>query len=194
MPSRNGCCPASRRGTRAHSPRACLRIAGWPVGAEIDILEAVGTYRQDSIFGTYHWGASCGVDEWVGDGDRNGDFPHPAGANFSAGFHTFTAYWNATVITWAVDGHPYVSRVAGQPANLFVPSWGLYTIFNTALSYWSGPQPPPTNAGYPVYMRVESVGVWAWDGEGAATGMFPIPYNATGLQPALADVDVPGSL
>jgi beta-glucanase (GH16 family) len=156
----------------------------WPLGGEIDILEAVGNYRDDGVFGTYHWGTgACGVDAWSKDGDRNGLFPRPPGGHFSDGFHNFTVYFNATVITWAVDGHPFVSRVAGQPAGLFVPSWPLYAILNTALSFWAGPQPPPRD-NYPAFMYVDSVHAWSWAGPGNATaGVFPVPFNATGLQP-----------
>lgn len=156
----------------------------WPVGGEIDILEAVGGYRDDGVFGTFHWSTgACGVDAWSKDGDRNGLSPRPAGGHFSDAYHNFTVYFNASVITWAVDGHPYVSRVAGQPAGLFVPSWPLYAILNTALSPWAGPQPPPA-AGYPAFMRVDSVHAWSWAGPGdGATGQFPVPFNATGLHP-----------
>lgn len=92
----------------------------WPVGGEIDILEAVGAFRNDSVFGTLHWGDECGKDQWDG---RNGAYPHPAGANFSDAFHVFGLYWNATAITWTVDGNAYVSRTAGQPKTLDV-QWG----------------------------------------------------------------------
>lgn len=153
----------------------------WPTGAEIDILEAVGTFRNDSVFGTYHWGSACGKDDWSAD-KRNGAVLPPPHQHFSDDFHNFTAWFNATAITWAVDGAPFVSRFAGQPASLFVPSWPLFTIFNTALSFWAGPQPPPTG-GYPAFMRVESVEFAQWDGAGAASGAFPIPVNMTGLRP-----------
>jgi beta-glucanase (GH16 family) len=148
----------------------------WPVGAEIDILEAVGGFRNDSVFGTYHWGQQCGKDEWEADGSRNGDYPHPPSGPFSSDFHNFTVWWNKTMVTWAVDGHPYVSRVAGQPSNLFIPSWDMFIIFNTALSFWAGPQPPPRD-NYPQEMLVDFVGVWKWGGEGGATGDFPIPVR-----------------
>ena len=154
----------------------------WPVGGEIDILEAVGLFRDDSVFGTYHWGKSCGNDAWESD-KRNGDFPRPPGGHFSDAFHNFTAYWNASHLTWAVDGSPYVTRVVGQPAGLFVPSWPLYTILNTALSFWAGPQPPPRD-GYPVYMYVDRVSAWRWAGASGGPGEFPIPTNSTGLNPS----------
>lgn len=154
----------------------------WPTGGEIDILEAVGSVKQDSVSGTYHWGQACGVDDWSKDGQRSGHFPHPPGAPFSTAFHNFTAYWNRTAITWEVDGLPFVSRLKGQPADLFVPAWPLYTIFNTAMAFFSVPQPPPALA-QPVYMHVDWVGAWRWDGPGGATGDFEIPFNATGLVP-----------
>ena len=154
----------------------------WPTGAEIDILEAVGSVNKDSVSGTYHWGQACGRDDWNQDGQRSGHFPHPPGAPFSTGFHTFTAYWNKTAVTWAVDGQPFVSRLAGQPANLFVPSWPLFTIFNTAMSFFDVPQPPPPLA-QPVYMRVDWAGAWKWDGPGGDSGDFAIPFNSTGLVP-----------
>lgn len=163
----------------------------WPVGGEIDILEAVGGFRDDSIFGTYHWGSACGSDAWTRDGDRNGDAPRPSGAHYSDDYHVFTAYFNASVITWAVDGAPYVSRVAGQPAGLFVPSWPLYTILNTALSFWTGPQPPPRD-NYPAYMYVDYVRAWEWGGPSNGPGGFPVPFNATGLRPQLAESASPG--
>ena len=158
----------------------------WPTGAEIDILEAVGGVKGDSISGTMHWGQTCGVDDWEKDGQRNGHFPHPAGTLFSAAYHNFTAWWNRTAVTWAVDGMPYVSRVAGEPADLFVPSWSMFTIFNTAISFFGVPQPPPPLA-QPVFMRVDWAGAWRWDGPGGATGDFAIPFNGTGLMPPQAE-------
>jgi len=154
----------------------------WPMGGEVDILEAVGGLKNDSVFGTYHWGTACGQDAWAKE-HRNGDFPHPKGGHFSDDFHNFTVYWNRTVITWEVDGSAYVSRVAGQPQGLFIPSWNLFTIFNTALSFWGVPQPPP-RLGYPAFMRVDWVSVWKWSGPGGDTGDFEIPYNGTGLVPS----------
>ena len=156
----------------------------WPEGAEIDILEAVGGVRNDSVFGTYHWGAACGKDGYDG---RNGAVPPPAGSRFSEDFHNFTMFWNRTAITWEVDGAPYVSRFVGQPAGLFIPSWPLFTIFNTAMSFWGVPQPPPP-LPEPVFMRVDCVRAWSWDGPGGETGDFPIPFNATGLHPAAQEV------
>jgi beta-glucanase (GH16 family) len=154
----------------------------WPKGSEIDVLELVGTVRNDSVFGTFHWGTECGVDLWSKDGQRNGDYPKPDTGFFSDDFHTFSVYYNATTITWAVDGNTYVSRTAGDPADLFIPSWPLYLILNTAMSFWGSAQPPP-QVGFPVYMYVDYVSFSVFDGPGASEGKFPIPYNATGLQP-----------
>lgn len=152
-----------------------------PLRLHCTVLEAVGTYLDDGIFGTYHWGAQCGQDAESKD-RRNGFVPRPEGSEFSAGFHNFTVYWNATMITWALDGAPFVTRVVAEPSGLFIPSWPMYTVLNTAMCYWAGPQPPPT-VGFPVYMYVDYVRSWAWAGESAYPGQFPIPYNGTGLGP-----------
>jgi beta-glucanase (GH16 family) len=156
----------------------------WPTGAEIDIMEKVGGSKNDSNFGTYHWGQACGVDDWKSDGQRSGHYPHPPNQQYSSAFHNFTAYYNKTAITWEVDGHPYVSRIAGHPVDLFVPSWPLFTIFNTAMTYWTGPQPPPS-VGFPVYMYVDWVQFEQWSGPGGSTGDFPIPTNISGLSPGI---------
>ena len=98
----------------------------------------------------------------------------PAGERWSDAFHNFTLYMNATMLTWAVDGAPYVSRVAGQPGDLFVPSWPLYAIFNVAISPYVGPQPTPTD-GFPTYMLVDRVTWSEWAGDSPGPGVYPIP-------------------
>ena len=157
----------------------------WPTGGEIDILEAVGGFREDAVFGTYHWGSVCGVDEWSKGGQSNGAYQHPPGDSFSDVQHTFTVWFNRTAITWGVDGNPYVSRMVGDPASLFVPSWPLFTILNTAIAHWGGGVQPPPQEGYPVVMRIEDIAIYKWDGPEGLTGDFPIPYNATGLAPQM---------
>ena len=163
----------------------------WPVGGEVDILEAVGGFRGDDVFATYHWGTQCDEDAWTSD-LRTGAFPPPKGQNFSDAFHVFALFWNASHMTWAIDDVPYVSRAKDDPPGLFVPSWPLYIILNTAISPYVGPQPPPSD-GYPVEMVVDYVKYWQFDGRSSGPGEFQIPYNATGLQPVPAVQAIPAS-
>lgn len=137
----------------------------WPTGGEIDILESVGQYKNDSVFLTYHWGTQCGVDEW----DKvNGACPpdyetHPI--DFSADYHLFAVEFNTSVLTWFVDGAPYYSRTAGEPASLFLPSWPMSVILNTAMSFWAPDKLTPNPADFPkegVVMAVDWVRTYAW--------------------------------
>ena len=112
MPSGEGGCPGS-----------CC----WPTGGEIDILEAVGTYRHNCVFGTYHWAVACGKDEWT-QHEINGNFPlnwNATQSNFSMGFSEFAVEWNETAITWSVDNTTYITRTAHEAADptLFIPQW-----------------------------------------------------------------------
>lgn len=156
----------------------------WPVGGEIDVMEAVGGYRNDSVFGTYHWGAECGKDAWETTGRYNQEFPNQTvGAppiDFSADFHVFSVEWNATSIRWFVDGVFYVRRDVGQPAGLFVPSWPLYTIFNVAIAPWGGGPQPPSPHDYPTYMYVDYIKVWQDDAQRAAQGERSRPPSSEG--------------
>jgi hypothetical protein len=161
-------------------PPLWARTHCWPTGGEIDILEAFGGQDDESIKATYHWGTQCYSDDWWADGAKQGraarqDFCGPGGF-FSDAFHNFTLFWNASALTWAIDGRPYVSRVAGEPASLFIPQWPLWMILNTAIDSYHG-QPP--HDGYPVYMLVDRVSVWAWGGPSSGPGQFPIPMNVT---------------
>jgi beta-glucanase (GH16 family) len=146
----------------------------WPWGGEIDILERVGGFRNDSVFATYHWGSQCNVDEWEGD-LKSGQVAPPPGEQWSDAFHVFALFTNKTMMTWAVDGVPYVSRTAGEPASLFVPAWPLYAIFNVAISPYVGPQPTPTE-GFPSFMLVDRVSWYVW-GVNSTAGEFPIPVG-----------------
>ena len=178
----------------------------WPRGGEIDILEAVGGVRGGAVFGTYHWGAACGKDGWATD-HQNGAVPPPAGSRFSAGFHDFSAYWNRTHITWEVDGAPYVSRVVGQPAGLFVPSWPLFTIFNTAMCVCARAACPPRNHPFPDKLplpRAAPIGACrsrrrpsrspftcAWTAWARGGGMGRVAQRATLKSPTMARGSTP---
>ena len=137
----------------------------WPVGGEIDIMEAYSHKRPgdrprsdagtlNSIYMSYHWAKECGKDLWAA---RNGWYPPRNDSttlvDWSA-YHTFGVEWSPNEIVWYVDGKPRYSRRAGDPASLFVPQWPMYMIINTALNRWAD---PALDKGLPVYYRVDRV-------------------------------------
>jgi beta-glucanase (GH16 family) len=162
----------------------------WPVGGEIDIMEATGGVYNNTVLGTYHWGANCSgpppppptppVDPsscTCGCGcdlhrlsNMNGKFEctHPEGDpwhcekahDFSKGFHVFAVEWEPTAIRWYVDAALYWTRTLGVDNVSFIPSQPLYIILNTAI------QPAIWNKGageegsYPVEHTVDYVRVW----------------------------------
>lgn len=137
----------------------------WPTGGEIDIMEEWGAGSATSqAFGTYHWGKGCSVDQWD---HYHAAYPNAsrgqAPIDFSTGYHTFAAEWDASSITWSVDNVSYITRTAGDPPSLFVPSWPLFIIINTAVSP-SGAACDraglPTPDNYPVYFYVDAVRVY----------------------------------
>ena len=152
----------------------------WPTGGEIDILEAWGAdgglgEDDGAVKATYHWGRACGEDDWWSDGALQGRASREqfcgAGANFSDSFHNFTLYWNATHLTWSVDGTPIVTRAVGLPADLFVPQWPLWVILNTAVDSYHG---QPAHDWREVVMLVDRVTWWQWAGP-SPPGHFPVP-------------------
>ena len=153
----------------------------WPTGGEIDVLEAFGSdggvgNDDGSIVATYHWGSSCGNDEWWADGAKQGRASRElfCGANghFSDAFHNFSLYWNATTLTWAVDGLPIVTRRAGMPPGLFVPQWPLWVIINTAVDAYHG---QPAHDWSDVFMFVDRITWSSWAGPSSGPGEFPVP-------------------
>ena len=75
------------------------------------------------------------------------------------------APWSYSVLTWYVDGTPYYARHSGQPSSLFLPSWPMAIILNTAMSFWAPDKEVPNPADFPpggVVMAVDWVRVYEW--------------------------------
>jgi beta-glucanase (GH16 family) len=111
----------------------------WPVGGEIDIMEA---YRptpsgQGSVLMTYHWASTCNQDQW----DRKfGKFPNTSNETVIDWFHeyhTFGVEWKTDTIEWYIDGVIKYVRTKDQPKGLFIPDTPFYMILNTAMEPWS---------------------------------------------------------
>jgi beta-glucanase (GH16 family) len=132
--------------------------ACWPTAGEVDILEMVGQQQNSSALGTYHWAKECGVDEYDG---RQGVYPNVTGGaapiDFSQAFHEFALEWNATSLSWFVDGQHVITRTTGDPTSLFMPPAPMYLILNTAVAWWF--KTPPTWS-QDVYFRIDSVRVY----------------------------------
>lgn len=93
---------------------------GVPFDGEIDVVEGFGS-RPDLVSSTIHsWshdkhlGQACAVLSATGRPDYAFSFRHRcapaatvAGADFDAGFHTFTMEWRPDHVTWSLDGRPY---------------------------------------------------------------------------------------
>lgn len=74
-----------------------ISTVGWPECGEIDIMEHVGN-NQDVIHGTAHYPGRSG-------GDANGSNRMVAGV--SSDFHIYAVEWDASKITFEVDGTIY---------------------------------------------------------------------------------------
>eukprot|EP00656_Telonema_subtile_P018225 TRINITY_DN19825_c0_g1_i2.p1 TRINITY_DN19825_c0_g1~~TRINITY_DN19825_c0_g1_i2.p1 ORF type:complete len:163 (-),score=34.25 TRINITY_DN19825_c0_g1_i2:67-555(-) len=125
------------RPATSHPPNVC-----WPVGGEIDIMEAyrpAGARRavsdtEEDVLMTYHWAEECNKDLFV-DGAQGRIGLN--GSSWSDEWHTFGVDWSTDRIDWYVDGKLQHSVSAGTPASLFVPQDPFYMILNTALEPWS---------------------------------------------------------
>jgi len=159
----------------------------WPVGGEIDIMEATGGIYNNTVLGTFHWGANCsgpppppgaksctcgcGCDlHKLSKFGGQFECTHPKGDpyhckkahDFSKDFHVFAVEWAAKSIKWFVDGELFWTRTLGVDHVSFIPSQPDYIILNTAI------QPRLWNKGagtgsYPVTHTVDYVRVYEAD-------------------------------
>jgi beta-glucanase (GH16 family) len=106
----------------------------WP--PEIDILEHWGPPKERT--GVYFHPRGAGEAE-----------AHPATADLSAGWHTFSVNWTPSSVTWFIDGH--AALAVGQ----HVPHQPMYFIANVA-DYWL----PPSGGGCDGALLIRSVKVW----------------------------------
>jgi MYXO-CTERM domain-containing protein len=107
--------------------------AFWLLGAngtsgvnEIDIHEFLGD-GPHTVYTTVHWGTDYGA-------GHHSDGASFDGPDFTADFHTFALDWDASSITWLVDGAP-VFQHSGEG----VPQVPMYLIANLAVGGgWPG--------------------------------------------------------
>lgn len=127
--------------------------ACWPTQGEIDIYEYTANPVLNQIYGSYRWGTECGGDKQPLPG---AGYP-PLGndtVDWAAAFHVFSIEWNATALSFAVDGVVYETKTATE---VILPTVAQYIILNTAIAwFW----PPDAQAVYPAYHVVDWVRVY----------------------------------
>lgn len=138
-----------------------LPSVGWPKSGEIDILELFdsgGTSNRVPHF-TLHWcdesldAGSCAFP----DGYRSITGQTNLGESLGNSFRVYEAEWNASGITWRVDGDTYYST-AIQPATMEEFLAKFFVILNVAIG--GNPVANPDAAGWPRTMLVDWVRVY----------------------------------
>jgi len=112
-----------------------IETVGWPSCGEIDIMEYRGQ-EPNTVHGSLHGPG------YSGGGAISGHFILP-GNGFDADFHIFAVEWDATGITWLVDGLVYQRRgPADLPAGAnWVFDHPFFIVLNLAVggSFVDGP-------------------------------------------------------
>ena len=146
----------------------------WPIGGEIDIMEATGGEQNNTVYGTYHWGfnsttidtlnkstgntctSGCGCDTRFGPNGKYEPLITPA-HNFSKGYNIFSVEWNKDAIQWYVNSVQYHERQRNENGtNLPIPAEPFYIILNTAIDWWNKKSGTPENV-YPVEHIIDYV-------------------------------------
>jgi beta-glucanase (GH16 family) len=121
-----------------------------PYTPELDILEETGT--QPNVFvGTLHRNTSgpCGVPDTI-----NGNNWHPTSIDQSNSWHTYSALWTATTVTWYLDDVPLMSIPVYDSTNQ-----DMFMIFSSrGTGSWDGNYNSTTPSVLDV--QVDWVRVW----------------------------------
>ena len=135
---------------------------GWPKTGEIDVMEMFdrgGTTNREPHF-TLHWcdeSLQGGLCSPFPTGYRSVTSKTNLGASLGSSFRVYEAEWNASGITWRVDGVPYYSA-AIQPATMEEFLAKFFVILNVAIG--GNPVPNPDATGWPRTMLVDWVRVY----------------------------------
>merc|ERR1712196_675076 len=74
----------------------------WPTGGEIDIFEFNGNRLEDNIYGSYHYGSSCGKDKAPIPG--KGTKPANSSTDWQMDWHIYAIEWSPSGIDFFLDG------------------------------------------------------------------------------------------
>jgi beta-glucanase (GH16 family) len=126
----------------------------WPRSGEIDIMEHVGKV-PDAVYSTLHAPAYFGANG-VG-------APYTvAGSDFAGAFHTYAVDWDATHMTFAVDGNAFLTLNKAEveaTRGPWVYDHPFYLILNNAVGGdWPGS--PDATTVLPQKMLIDYVRVY----------------------------------
>ncbi len=125
---------------------------GWPHSGEIDIMEHVG-FEPNLTHGSLHGPGYSGATPLTGTADL--------GQIVSANYHVFAIDWNASGITWFVDGRQFyhVSRAQVEQYGPWVYDQPFWLLLNVAVGgTWPGS--PDGSSTFPQRMYVDYVRVY----------------------------------
>jgi hypothetical protein len=116
---------------------------------EIDVFEGQGSEPKVS-YGTVHRNSSncCGLPN-----HQNGNNWQPQSIDLTAGFHTYSALWESTSVTWYLDGR----RLMGAPVYDTTDN-DMFLI----LDMWTGGWTKDTDASTPAELHTEVDWVRVW--------------------------------
>lgn len=125
----------------------------WPQSGEIDILELYGSKNDSVVEANIHFADSTGSHSSMG------AIPYKLkDGKFSDSFHIFELEWDATKVTWFVDGVEYASfPITSDELSEFHKDFFL--LFNVAVGgKWAGY--PDSTSIFPQYMYIDWVRVY----------------------------------
>ena len=105
---------------------------GWPACGEIDVMEHVGS-DPCTVHGTVHAPGYAGLGGGLG-------AAHRTGSDLSHDFHIYGIDWDASHITWLLDGRPYHRMTAAEaPGSVWPFRHPFFLVVNLAVGgAWPG--------------------------------------------------------
>jgi beta-glucanase (GH16 family) len=125
----------------AQGSGACPGFAG-----ELDVFEGQGS-EPNVFYGTVHKDSACSDDQ------QNINNWQPTSTNLTAGFHTYSALWTPTTITWYLDGVTLMSAPTYSTDNA-----PMFLLLQQWTGGWDGD--PTATTPDPMDNQVDYVDVW----------------------------------
>ena len=136
---------------------------GWPKCGEIDIMEMVGgtgtastgaALSNATTYGTTHfWNDNVGAWNYI---THNTSL---SSGIFASDYHLFGVEWNATTITWYLDGVAYDSQTIDTTTQTEFIGHDFFILFNLAVGgTWAGT--PDSTSSFPQTMSIDWVRVY----------------------------------